>query len=70
MNNCTGQAILRAYSKIHGYLSEKGFKPSTHWIYNEYCESLNKLDRENKVDYQLANPCMHKRNVYKQSIVT
>ena len=42
INNWTRQEIFIAYSKLHIYLTERGFQPKTNWIDNETYEYFKK----------------------------
>ena len=43
LNNCIWQDIMRAYLKIHIYLTEREFQSKNHWLDNEARESIEKL---------------------------
>ena len=36
----TGTDILRAYTKMHIYLTKQGFKPHTHWLDNGAAQTM------------------------------
>ena len=59
----TGTDILRAYTKMHKYLTQWGFKPRTHWLDNEAAQSIKYFDTNNSVTYQLVPPGMHRGNI-------
>ena len=61
-------SILRAYIKIHKYLTQQGFKPRTHWLENEAAQSIKDFDTNNSVTYQLVLPCMHPQNAAERCI--
>ena len=54
--------ILRAYTKMHKYITQREFKPRTHWLDNETAQSIKYFDTDNSVTYQLVLPGMHQQN--------
>ena len=40
----TGTDILRAYNKMHTYLTKRGFKPRTHLLDNEAAQIMRGFD--------------------------
>ena len=58
----TGTDSLRAYTNMHKYLTQRGFKTGTHWLDNEAAQSMKDFDTNNSVTYQLVPPGMHRRN--------
>jgi hypothetical protein len=70
LKNRKGQEILRAYTKLHKYLIARGFTPQTHWLDNEASTALKDYNRENKIEFQLVPPQMHRRNAAERAIRT
>ena len=66
----TGTDILRAYTKMHMYLTQRGFNPRTHWLDNEAAKIMKDFDTDNDVMYQLAPPGMHRCNAAERCIRT
>ena len=44
INILMGTDILRAYTKMHTYLTKRGFKPRTHWLDNEAAQIMRGFD--------------------------
>ncbi len=70
IKNRSGGEILKAYTKLHTYLTTRGFKPNTHWLDNEASPALKTFNRTHHVDFQLAPPHMHRRNAAERAIRT
>jgi hypothetical protein len=70
LKNRSGNEILQAYQKLHKYLTDRGFKPKTHWLDNEASTALKQFNTTQHVDFQLVPPHMHRRNAAKQAIRT
>ena len=47
---------------IFDYLTVRGFKPKTHWLYNEAPDLQNKFNQEIEADFKLAPPRVHRLN--------
>lgn len=65
IKNRMGPAILQAYTKLHTYLTNRGFQPCTHWLDNEASQAsqaLKDFDTTNNIDFQLVPPHIHRRN--------
>ena len=70
IKNRTGAEILRAYQKLHTYLTRRGFQPRTHWLDNEASESLKHFNTHHNITFQLVPPHMHRRNAAERTIRT
>ena len=70
LKNRTGGEILRAYQKLHAYLTNRGFRPRTHWLDNEASAALKQFNHQQQVEYQLVPPHMHRRNAAERAIRT
>lgn len=70
LKNRTGNEILRAYQKLHTYLTSRGFKPCTHWLDNEASDALKQFNKQEQVTFQLVPPHMHRRNAAERAIRT
>ncbi len=70
LKNRTGTEILKAYQKLHDYLTQRGFKPHTHWLDNEASNALKQFNQKNQVNFQLVPPHMHRRNAAERAIRT
>ena len=66
----TGTEILRAYNKMNKYLTQRGFRPRTHWLDHEAAQSMKYFDKKNSVTYQLVPPGMHQQNAAERCIRT
>ena len=40
----TGTEILHAYNKMNKYITQRGFRPSTHWLDHEAAQSMKYFD--------------------------
>jgi hypothetical protein len=65
-----GNEILRGYTKLDQQLTERGFKPTTHWLDNEASNALKACNRTHDVEYQLVPPHVHRRNSAERAIRT
>ena len=65
-----GTDILCAYTKMHKYLIQWGFRTRTHWLDNKAAQSMNDFDTNNSVTYQLVPSGMHQRNAAERCIRT
>jgi hypothetical protein len=62
--------LLRAYTKLHTYLTERGPKPVLQKLDNETPGKLQSFMRQNDVSFQLGPPQQHRRNAAKRAIAT
>jgi hypothetical protein len=60
--------LLRAYSKMHKHLTDRGLKPHLQKLDNECSEALKQYMRKNKVDFQLVPPYDHRQNSAERAI--
>jgi hypothetical protein len=60
--------MIRAYSKLHEYLSDRGLKPRLQKLDNECPTGLKRFMKQNEVDYQLVPPHIHRRKSAKRAI--
>jgi ribosomal protein S24E len=65
-----GNEILRGYQKLYTHLTNRGFKPTTHWLDNEASTTLKEFNTSEQVDYQLVPPQVHRRNSAERAIRT
>jgi hypothetical protein len=65
-----GNEILRGYTKLYTHLTNRGFKPTTHWLDIEASNALKEFNKSEKVDYQLVPPHVHRRNAAERAIRT
>jgi hypothetical protein len=65
-----GNEILRGCTKLYNHLTERGFKPSTHWLDNEASNALKTFNRTQDIEYQLVPPHVHRRNSAERAIRT
>jgi hypothetical protein len=65
-----GNEILRGYTKLYIHLTNRGFKPITHWLDNEASTALKDFNKSEQVDYQLVPPHVHRRNAAERAIRT
>jgi hypothetical protein len=65
-----GNEILRGYTKLYTHLTERGFKPTTHWLDNEASNALKAFNRTQDIEYQLVPPHVHRRNSAERAIRT
>jgi hypothetical protein len=65
-----GNEILRGYQKLYTHLTNRGFKPTTHWLDNEASAALKEYNKSEQVDYQLVPPQVHQRNAAEREIRT
>ena len=66
----TAEDILQAYKKLVIHLTQRGYKPQTHWLDNEASEIMKQYDMEETITYQLAPPYTHRRNAAERAIRT
>jgi hypothetical protein len=60
--------MIRAYSKLHEYLSDRGLKPRLQKLDNECPTGLKRFMKQNEVDSQLVPPHIHRRNSVERAI--
>jgi hypothetical protein len=65
-----GNEILRGYTKLYHHLTERGFRPTTHWLDNEASNALKTSNHTQDIEYQLVPPHVHCRNSAKRVIRT
>ena len=66
----TEQELLRAYTKIHTYLTVRGLKPVLQRLDNEAPGQLKQFMRTHDVQFQLVPPHNHRRNAAEKAIGT
>jgi hypothetical protein len=54
--------LLRAYSKLHQHLTDRGLHPQLQKLDNECSTALKQFMRYNQVQYQLVPPYDHRQN--------
>ena len=59
IKSCTEIELIRAYIKLHTYLTSRGLKPSLQQLNNEAPGLLKKFIHENQVDFQIIPPHLH-----------
>jgi hypothetical protein len=57
--------IIRAYTKLHAFLLDRGLKPRLQKLDNECPAGLKRFMTQNHVEYQLVPPHIHQRNFAK-----
>jgi hypothetical protein len=62
--------LLRAYTKIHTFLTKGGLKPVLQQLNNEAPGKLQTFMRQNGVSFQLVPPRQHRRNAAERAIAT
>jgi hypothetical protein len=68
IKNRTKSKLLRAYSKLHQYLTDRGLKPQLQKLDNECSEALKQFMRQADVDFQLVPPYDHRQNAAEHAI--
>jgi hypothetical protein len=68
IKNRSEPELLRACSKIHQHLTERGLKPQLQKLDNECSEALKTFMRSNSVDFQLVPPYDHRQNAAERAI--
>jgi hypothetical protein len=64
----TKSELLRAYSKLHDYLTARGLKPVLQHLDNEAPGRLQSYMRAKSVTFQLVLPHNHRRNAAEKAI--
>jgi hypothetical protein len=62
--------LLRAYTKLHTFLTERGLKPVLQKLDNRAPGKLQMFMGQNDVSFQLVPPRQHRRNAAKRAIAT
>jgi hypothetical protein len=62
LKNRTKQELVRAYSKLHQHLTERGLKPQLQKLDNKCPAALKQFMRQVNVDFQLVPPYNHQQN--------
>ena len=62
--------LLRAYSYLVKYITDRGFSPEAHWLDNEAPNAIKSFDKQHNVTYQLVPPYTHRRNAAERAIRT
>ena len=70
MKSRSDHEMIRAYEKLHSYLTTRGLKPKLQRLDNEASTKLKNLMRTKQVDFQLAPPHIHRRNAAERAIRT
>jgi hypothetical protein len=60
--------MIRAYTKLHEYLTDRGLKPRLQKLDNECPAGLKRFMTQNEVDFQLVPPHIHRRNSAERAI--
>ena len=70
IKNRNAESILEAYQQVHAKLVQAGLKPQLHRLDNECSQILKDFMAEEKEDYQLVPPGIHRRNSAERAIRT
>jgi hypothetical protein len=70
MTNRSENEQLRAFNKLHTYLTERGFTPKLLWLDNEASAAFKSNLRTKNIDYQLVPPHSHRRLAAERAIQT
>jgi hypothetical protein len=62
IKNRSEAELLRAYSLLHEYLTDRGLKPQLQELDNECSSALRQFMRQEHVDFQLVPPYDHRQN--------
>jgi uncharacterized protein YgfB (UPF0149 family) len=68
IKNQSDQDILRTYSKLHKYLTDRGLKPQLQKLGNERSAALKQFMRTANLDFQLVPPDNHRHNAAERAI--
>ena len=68
LKNRSEQEILRAYSKLHQHLTDRGLKPQLQKLDNECSNALKQFMRTASVEFQLVPPYDHRQNAAERAI--
>jgi hypothetical protein len=66
----TEQELLRACTKLHTYLTQRGLKPVLQRLDNEAPGKLKQYMTDNNVAFQLVPPHLHRHNAVEKAIST
>ena len=70
IKNRSAETILEAYQQVHTKLVKAGLKPKLHRLDNECSQLLKDFMHEQKEDFQLTPPGIHRRNSAERAIRT
>ena len=70
IKNRSAQELLRAHKKLVTFLTQKGYKPTMHYLDNEAPQCIKSYDSTNAIKYQLVPPFSHRRNAAERAIRT
>ena len=70
INSKHGTAILNGFKKVHKKLLQAGLTPKFHVLDNEASTALKEYLRASDIDFQLAPPHEHRRNLAERAIRT
>jgi hypothetical protein len=70
MKSRSEQHMVQAYTKLHTYLVDRGLKPQLQKLDNEASAGLKRFMTQQKVQYQLVPPHIHRRNAAEKAIST
>ena len=70
MKNRSGPELLKSYTAIHYFLSERGIAPKMHYLDNECPTVLQKFMTARDERFQLVLPHIHRQNSAKRAIQT
>jgi hypothetical protein len=62
MKNCTDGEMVRAFKHLHAYLCDRGLCPKLQKLDDEASTALQHAIRQEKIDYQLVPPHVHRHN--------
>ncbi len=62
--------MIRAYTKLHEYLSDRGLKPRLQKLDKECPAGLKRFMTQHEVDFQLVPLHIHRRNSAKRAIIS
>ena len=68
LKNRTEGELVRAYSRMHAYLTARGLKPQLQKLDNECPAALKNFMRAEHVDFQLVPPYDHRQNAAERAI--
>ena len=68
LRNRSAQEILRVFTAVHAYLVTRGLRPHIHTLDNKASTNLKDFLTDEKVEYQLMPPHIHRRNSAKRAI--
>ena len=68
MKSRTASELLRAYKKLHIFLTDRGLKPVLQRLDNEAPGNLKKFMHDKQINFQLVPPHLHRRNAAERAI--